>query len=148
MAAAELIKRDNCIRKSTCTKTDAVLGEGVYLTDLSTSTDDDVLLANNYGRMTPSIKSKIEVCFRIPAADLPGLRRKRLGSRVIYLYPDDINLENVHYELCKKDKNGGWGEWGDWITIGLLVGGALVLGGLLARWLGGSEKEKEKTASG
>ena len=131
--SAKSILKDARIMKSTNTNTDAILGEGVYFTDLDPSTDDTELLENNYGRASPSLEKKVEVCFKIPASDMPGYKRKRFGSRVIYAYPDDVNLEQVTFQLCKRGADGKWDL--DWKVIAL-TGGAILLGGLVLAGLG------------
>lgn len=129
--------------KSRDTTHDALMGEGVYLTDLPPSTPNNILLKNNYGQASSRNKERVEVCFRFRSSDIMGYSRRRFGDRVIYLYPAEIDLTKTSCTVSKRESDSD--SWEDWIPIAT-VGGILVVAGLafLAWACGDDQTSKQK----
>ncbi|KAJ9595131.1 hypothetical protein L9F63_013571 [Diploptera punctata] len=89
------------IYPSTNTATDAILGEGVYLTHLPPIESSAKIISNNWnlGRdinnyFVQQHIDKIVFCIEFDEEDLPGLR-KLPGSRDVVMYPGSIDLNSV-----------------------------------------------------
>lgn len=93
--------------------TDAICGAGVYLTTMEPSCGKRAIIRNNYdGRSDRFIVQKLQEGKADVAIELflPEEKVKTCKKeRNVYVYPDDINLEEIGFESCKVhyyDANG------------------------------------------
>lgn len=92
------------IRPSTDTTRDAVLGEGVYFTQLRPNCPNDTLTSNNYGE-AGTMEEKTQFYFRIPTEDLPpGGHCVNEGGRNLCVAPGPIHLSEVKYVVKERKR--------------------------------------------
>jgi len=97
------ILNDGVIERSVGTG-DAVYGKGVYLTALPPTTDDWVLLANNWDGSVEFYLTKVDnlnYCIQFRKEDLPRAR-KTDSSRDVWMVPHDINLLEVPFRVWER----------------------------------------------
>ncbi|KAJ9595129.1 hypothetical protein L9F63_013569 [Diploptera punctata] len=93
------------IRPSTNITTDAVLGQGVYLTQLPPSECNARIISNNWDNGEDIRKyfinqymEKVEVCIEFDLKDLPGVKIYS-GRRDIAVHRGSINLKQVPHKV-------------------------------------------------
>ena len=91
------------IRPSTCTTTDALLGQGVYLTSKPPQSSDTTLTQNNYAAGTHD--PRVESYIRIPQDQLPNAYCQRTGRNVC-VNPGPIDLSKVNYGVGDRKRFG------------------------------------------
>jgi hypothetical protein len=83
---------------------DALFGKGVYLTALPPTTDDWLLLANNWDGSVEFYLTKVDnlnYCIEFRKEDLPRAW-KTDNSRDVWLVPHNINLRKVPFRVWKR----------------------------------------------
>ncbi len=101
------IVKSNRINSSKSTKTDAVFGNGVYLTSMPPTAGKKNILKNNYDDAIDSTKielTKVKYYFRFDSTELSGVKKEPNTKRDVWRYPNDIDLESVSYELGTIDE--------------------------------------------
>ena len=86
---------------------DVVHGEGVYLTDLPPSVGKEAILLNNYGRTKTSHgveKDRANWCFKFKTSELVGACFKNVRGRIIWKYPENIDLYNHWFASGKTEE--------------------------------------------
>ena len=90
---------------STNTQTDALLGQGVYLTSKPPQTSDVNLSRNNYNGAAPAHDKRLEAYIRIPKDQLPEVSCLRNGRNVC-VNPGGIDLRKVDYKTGDRARYG------------------------------------------
>ena len=83
-----------------------LLGEGVYFTDLPPSKGKQAILLNNYGKTTNGQgveKDRANFCFKFKTVELFGAYVKNVKGRVIWRYPENIDLYEHWYAYGKTE---------------------------------------------
>ncbi len=99
------IVKSKRINISKDTTKDAAFGVGVYLTSIAPTVGKKEILKNNYDNAIDGTKiekyllTKVQFYFRFDSADLSGVEKKAGTDRDVWLYPNDIDLDSVSYEL-------------------------------------------------
>ena len=96
---ADKIEEQEVIKASDPDGPDAKYGEGVYLTSYGPEMGKAFLNKNNWGGRV-KIKKKLEAYVRIEMdEDDPDLIVVSQGGRNIFLYTNDLDLEQYSYEV-------------------------------------------------
>ena len=82
--------------------TGGYIGPGVYLTHLPPHMDNQMIVYNNYGHLNFGGNPKVKMCFRFRVDDLPGYKVRQANNRVIYMYPKDIDLNTISYQVTNR----------------------------------------------
>ncbi|KXJ13888.1 uncharacterized protein LOC110239668 [Exaiptasia diaphana] len=93
------------IKESTDTQRDAILGKGVYVTDLPPRTLDNQLLVNNYdGATKAGDTNNVSYCVQLVARGLQINRfmKDLLTGRQVYKHEGDIMLSEYNVQIFRR----------------------------------------------
>ena len=88
------ILKDGFIRISQSKERDAVLGDGVYMTELGPEYGKERILLNNYGKNAIP-KDKADYYFKLFTDQLKGVQCKLVDGRIVWRFPQNIRIIGV-----------------------------------------------------
>ena len=99
------ILTNGLIQASQSKEGDAVLGEGVYLTELGPEHGKATILRNNYGKHSLT-KGKADYYFEFISIQLKGVHQSQVvDGRIVWRFPKSIDLDSVRYSYGETERS-------------------------------------------